>query len=113
MATATQSRRTAKPKTNLLDCLPSHGEKIQMRYLSVLRNKVGTELYRKAQFELNQPFNWTEFKEQFNADYSDLTVIELSAHLKNLYGLNSAEEINTAFNQQQAQRRRRQERRGY
>lgn len=113
MATATKSRRSSKAKIGLLDRLPSYEDKVQMRYLSVLRNKVGTELSRKARFDHNAPFNWDEFKDQFNADYEKLSAPQLADHLRHYYNLNTAEEIDAAFDQQQALRRTRQERRGY
>lgn len=116
MATATksrQTRRSSKAKTNLLDRLPSYEERVQMRYLSVLRNKVGSELSRKAKFEHGAPFNWDEFKSQFNADYDELTTPQLAAHLRYYYNLNTAEEVDAAFDQQQKLRQQRQDRRGY
>ena len=115
MVTQTRSRRTTQStKPSLLASLLPYDEKLRLRELAVLRDRVGNELRSKAQFEMDGArFDWTAFKAQFNTDYGDLPLADIRANLKTYYGFSNAQEVAEAYDKMQVLRRARQAQRGY
>ncbi|QQE67437.1 hypothetical protein GFS31_41500 (plasmid) [Leptolyngbya sp. BL0902] len=112
MATQTKTRQATKP--SLLASLLPYDEKLRLRELAVLRDRVGNELRSKAQFEMDgATFDWTAFRAQFHADYGDLPLADIRANLKTYYGFSNAQDVADAYDKMQELRRARQAQRGY
>ncbi|MBD2311232.1 hypothetical protein H6G20_06115 [Desertifilum sp. FACHB-1129] len=108
MATQRNSR-TVNLYANAIDQVADAKDRTKWMLLSVLKQRTGLKL--SDQFKLKGiEFDWTEFKQQFDLDYSHLTSKELFELLRVKFGFKSLDEVRAAFKKQSQIRRDRQRR---